>query len=402
MQAPGWRPPRVPIRLGLVGLGNIALGHHIPALAAMPGLVRVVAVADPSADRRAVALAALRLDQTAAHASGDELLDRTDLDAVDLATPPSLRTPLALRAIARGCAVLCEKPLATTPADGASIAAASQASGVPVGVIHNYLALPEIVASRAAIEQGAIGVPEIAILNYLGVEDRPGSPAWRPNWRHDTALAGGGVLMDMLHVVYVAEALLGTTFRRVSAEILVRSSDAPVEDVALCRFEADDGVALVNVGWGVGPGGIAVSGSMGRIEIAYDGGGTSPFASLVSVRLTRRDGTVEDRTPQDTAEPGTMKPGTIDVRMKETLRIFFERLAAGEPPAATVADGLRVLEATLGAYVSAALGRTVDLPLSLDSPVRARGIAGLADLLLAPGGSIARRGVFGVGGSHSR
>ena len=213
----------------------------------------------------------------------------------------------------------------------------------PGGDDPQLLRLPEVLAARAAIAEGAIGDPEIAIVNALGVEDRPGSAAWRPGWRHDPTLAGGGVLMDMLHLVYVAEALLGEPFRRVSAEILVRSPGAGVEDVALCRFETDRSVALVNVGWGAGPGGITVSGPLGRIEIGYAGGGTGPFAPLAAVRLMRADGATEDRTP--TIETPR---GTIDVRLTETLGALFTALLDGRPSEATVADGLRALDATLG------------------------------------------------------
>jgi predicted dehydrogenase len=357
----------------------------------MPDLVKVVAVADPSEERRKLVLQVLDIDPTNAYALADELLARDDVDVVDLATPPHVRTPLALAAIAAGHAVLCEKPLATRPADALAIARASAAAGVPVAVIHNYLRLPEVVAARAAIDEGAIGEPEVAILNYLGVEDRPGSRSWNPGWRHDAAVAGGGVLMDMLHVVYVAEALLGRPFRRVSADVLARTPDAPVEDIALCRYETDTAIALVNAGWGVGPGGIAVSGPDGRIEIGYAGGGTGPFAPLATVRLTRADGRVEDRTP-----PLSAADGTIDVRFAETLRDLFDGLAHGWPPVASAADGLRVLEATLGAYASATQGRTVELPLAEDDPVHLRGIDGLSDLPLAAGGWIARRGMFGI------
>ena len=390
-----WRPGEIPIRVGLIGLGNVGLGHHIPALLAIPELVRVVAVADPSEDRRRLAIAALGLAVTAAHETADQLLARDDVDIVDLATPPNIRTPLALRAIGTGRAILCEKPIATTPADGLAIAAAAAAAGVPAAIIHNYLELPEVIALRSVIDEGAIGRPEVAILNALGVEDRPGTSAWRPGWRHDVATAGGGVLMDMLHAVYVAEALVGGPFRRVSAEVLVRKAGAPVEDIALCRFETEDALALVNVGWGVGPGGISVMGPDGRVEVSYVGGGTGPFAALESVRLTRRGGAVEDRTP-------SLPPsdGSIDVRFTETFRTLFERLVAGRPPVASVADGVRALEAILGAYESAATGRTVGLPLEPDDPVHRHGITGLAQLDLATGGTIARRGVFGAGAAH--
>jgi predicted dehydrogenase len=236
-------------------------------------------------------------------------------------------------------------------------------------------------------------VPEVAIVNAMGVEDRPGSRAWRPDWRHDPAVAGGGVLMDMLHLVYVAEALLGAPFRRVSAEILVRAARSPVEDVALCRFDTDRSVALVNVGWGVGPGGLTISGPAGRIEIAYEGGGTGPFAPLEAVRLVRAAGDRQDLTPSPAATPGV-----IDVRIAATFREIFSAFATGQVAGATLDDGIRALEATLGAYAAAATGRAVDLPLASDDPVRRLGIAGLREIALAPRGTIARRGVFGVGG----
>lgn len=386
-----WQPPSRPIRVGLVGLGNVGLGFHLPALLAMPDLVTVVAVADPSAERRDTAIERSGIDPQAAVASAVDLVRRDDVDLVDLATPPHVRTALALDAIRRGRALLCEKPLATVPADAASVVAAAGAAGVPVAVVHNYLEFPELRVALEAIRAGRIGAVEVAILNYLGVEDRPGNAAWRPDWRHDATLAGGGVLMDMLHVVYVAEALLGSRVRRVSAQVLARSAPASVEDVALCRLEADRAAALVNVGWGAGPGGIVVSGDAGRIEIAYAGGGTSPFAPLVAIRLVDRNGGVTDLTP-----PPPRHPSGLDVHVVETFRRTFEAIADGGAVPASAADGLRVLETTLAAYASAATGRSVDLPLAPDDPVHQRGIAGLRDLPLAPGGAIALQGVFGV------
>ena len=85
--------------------------------------------------------------------------------------------------------------------------------------------------------------------------------------------------MDMLHIVYVAEAMLGAPIERVSAWVTARSDDAPVEDIALARFETSTNAALVNVGWGVGMGGFGVSGPLGRIEVTYEDGGNGAFVA---------------------------------------------------------------------------------------------------------------------------
>ena len=391
---PGWRPRGQPLRVGLIGLGNVGTNHHLPAFAAIADLATVVAVADPSPERRAAVAADLRLPPEAVFAEPEAMIDEVEIDVVDLATPPNVRMGLARTSLLAGRAIVCEKPIALAPAEAAGLVELAASVDVPIAMIHNYLHLPEVVAARDAIADGAIGAPEVALVNALGVEDRPGSGAWRPAWRHDPGVAGGGVLMDMLHLVYVAEALLGSPFRRVSAELLVRTAGASVEDIALCRFETDRSVALVNVGWGLGPGGITITGPEGRVEIAYAGGGTGPFAPLAAVRVIDAAGT-SDRTPTQT-DP----PGVINVRLAETFRELFSAFLGGRRPAATGADGVRALEATLGAYLAAATCRTIDLPLPSDHPVRLRGIAGLREIELAPGSTIARRGVFGVGGAN--
>jgi len=51
----------------------------------------------------------------------------------------------------------------------------------------------------------------------LGVVDSPGAAGYRPQWRHDPAAAGGGVLMDMLHGTYLAGHLLGAPVTGMSA-----------------------------------------------------------------------------------------------------------------------------------------------------------------------------------------
>ena len=68
----------------------------------------------------------------------------------------------------------------------------SRETGVPAAVIHNYLGLPEIVAARSAIESGSIGRPDLAILNYLGVEDRHQSRGVKNRRRTSLSHRGAG------------------------------------------------------------------------------------------------------------------------------------------------------------------------------------------------------------------
>jgi predicted dehydrogenase len=373
------------VRVGLIGGGNVAVNDHLPAYRARPGTFTVAALADPTPERLEIARLEAGLSRRDAHADPAELLARDDLDMVDLCTPSHLRAELAVAASRAGLHVLTEKPIATTPREAAAIVSAAREAGVRLGVMHNYLYFPEVVRTLELVAAGEIGRVEVAILNWLGVIDRSGADAYRPTWRHDAAQAGGGVLMDMHHIVYLAEALLGSPIERVSAWVGARTVGAQVEDVALARFEGDGAAALVNVGWGEGPGGFAVSGPVGRIEATYRDGGSGAFAPFERLVVHGRSGIQEitDLLPGDPT-------GSI-------LDDFAAAIRTGREPIASGEVALHILEATLAVYLSAALGRTVVLPLQQGEPVYERGVAGLPELELPDWSPIRRQGIFGVG-----
>lgn len=351
----------------------------------LPHLYQIVAVCEPDDHLRGEAQNALHLPDSAVYSNFTALLERDDVDLVDVCTPPGVRRGLVLAAAEAGRHILSEKPLATIPKEAAEMVAAARSHHVQLGLMHNYLFVPEFVAARSIIDRGEVGEVEVVILNYLGVFDNPGIAVGAPNWRHDLLSAGGGVLMDMMHVVYVAERLLGAQIRAVSAYVDARRSGGQVEDLALCRFETATNVALVNIGWGVGPGGIEISGSHGRISIRYRGGGTMPFDPLDMVRVV-----TDSKERIEPVQEGAL-PGPVAV-----LEDFAHAFARGVEPLASGEQGLRALEAVLCVYESAALQRTVALPLRHDDPVYQHGVRGLAHLDIAPESRLRLRGMFGL------
>lgn len=371
-----------PVRLGLIGCGAVAIHAHVPQILSMQGVVRLIALADPSDERRRLVGELAKLADADRHVDALDLLMRDDVDAVLIATPPNLRPALASAAVSAGKHVLCEKPLAIAPAQASAVVGQAQRAGVLLAVVHNYLFLPEIRAVQEIVRLGEIGNVQVVCINALGVWDNPGSDGHGYNWRHDVDVAGGGVLMDMLHLVYVAESLLGQQFESVSAYVDAFPPDSVVETLALCRFETDRNVAQVNVGWGLGPGGLTVTGSKGRIEVRYRDGGTSPFVPLESVRVMTESGSREVEVRQ-----GLDPIGGI-------LRDFVSSIRGSHSPAANGEAGVRALVATVAAYKSAATGRNVGLPLQVDDPVFARGVAGLADCDVSNWSRIARKGLF--------
>ena len=374
------------MRVGIVGCGNVALRRHLPAFSAVAG-VEVRAVADPTPERLAAAREAADLSVGDAHADWRALVHRSDVDAVVVTTPQRARPEIAIAAAAAGKHLLCEKPLALTPAEAHAMVEAARRQRVTLATVHNYVFIPLYRELKGVVDGGEIGDLEVAALNFLGVEDRPGTEGYRPRWRHDLAEAGGGVLMDMLHAVYLAAWFFGADPVAVSAIVDRRLDDGgDVEDFALVRYEYPHGHALINMARGQGPGGVELAGTRGRLVLVNEGFGTHPFVPPERVHVTGVNGRREFAP-----DP------TYEAAFASVVADFRDAVAEDRPPAADGAAGAATLEAVVAAYAAAALGREVALPLDPADPVYAHGAAGIAALPLPDGSRVRRRGLFGTG-----
>jgi predicted dehydrogenase len=373
------------MRIGLIGCGNVGVNAHVPAVQANEGM-RIVAATDPTPERLQAAAAAAGLAAKDLHAGWRELLAREDVDAVIVATPQRFRPEIVIAAAATGKHILAEKPLALTLADAQAMIDAAREHGVTLATVHNYHFMPVYRDIKEVLESGEIGQPEIAMLNYLGVEDRPGAAAYSPRWRHRAADSGGGVLMDMLHVVYLANWFMGGPPTAVSAWVDKRlDGDGDVEDIALVRYVYANGQALVNMAWGVGPGGLEIGGARGRMVMTNRDFGTHPFVPATRLDVVAESGS-RSWTPREAVAYG----------MAGVAADFRDVVAANAEPVANGESGLRVLDAVLGAYVSGASREEVALPLPPDHPVYTKGSAGIGDLDLPDESPVRRRGLFGV------
>ena len=374
--------------VALIGCGNVAINCHGPALEALEG-AQIVAVVDPLEARRNDALQRFGLPAGAGFDSHSEMLREFEPDFAVVAAPPSIRRSIVEALLEAGVHVLSEKPLATRPSDGEELVARAAAEGLKFGMAHNYLFFPEYVAIREAIRAGAIGELRFVNLNFMGVPDFPGHPDYRPRWRHQPQEAGGGILMDMIHVIYVAEYLTGEPVRAVSAIIdnLGYPGDA-VEDLALLQLHFPRAYGAVNLSWAQGPGGVEVSGSKGRILAFYEDFTTGPFSTLDQMVLVNEEGKRLLEMPQPRENLDTFTALHAD---------FIRAIVDDRDPVARGEVGLRCLEAALAAYESAVTGRTVSLPLDRSDPVYLRGIDGLRELSGWEGSPTLSAGILGVG-----
>jgi len=129
-----------------------------------------------------------------------KLLERKDIDAVDICTPNNLHKEIAIAAAKAGKMILCEKPLAMDTAEGEEMCKAVEAAGVPNIVWYNYRRVPAVTFAKQLIDEGRLGRIFHYRANFLQDwtinADLPQGGA--ALWRLDAAAAGSGVTGDLL------------------------------------------------------------------------------------------------------------------------------------------------------------------------------------------------------------
>jgi predicted dehydrogenase len=129
-----------------------------------------------------------------------KLVERKDIDVVDICTPNNLHKEIALAAAAAGKMILCEKPLAMDSEQGKEMVAAVEKAKVPNMVWYNYRRIPAVTLAKRIIDEGKLG----RIFHYRAKflqdwtikADLP--QGGQGLWRLDVAAAGSGVSGDLL------------------------------------------------------------------------------------------------------------------------------------------------------------------------------------------------------------
>lgn len=257
------------IRYAVVGLGHIAQAAVLPAFEHAKRNSELFAFV--SGDRRKLDKLTRRYGVPLAfgYEDYDECLDSGLIDAVYIALPNSLHAEYAERAIARGVAVLCEKPLTSEPGDAERLVDAAEKAGVPLMTAYRLHFDRANLEAAKIVRSGQLGEPRFFNSSF-SLQLQPG------NIRSDRDL-GGGPLRDLgIYCVNAARAL----FREEPREVFAWSSRgkdkrfAEVDEMtsAIMRF-SDGKLAQFTCSFGASAvGWYEVSGTKGslRLNDAYE------------------------------------------------------------------------------------------------------------------------------------
>jgi predicted dehydrogenase len=138
----------------------------------------------------------------------EEVVNRKDIDLVDVSTPGDSHAAIAIAAARAGKAVFCEKPLGNTVAEAERMLAAVTKAGVTHMICHNYRRIPAVMLATQLIDEGRLG----EIRHYRGtyLQDWITDPKFPLVWRLDKRKAGSGALGDIAaHSIDLARFLVG-------------------------------------------------------------------------------------------------------------------------------------------------------------------------------------------------
>ncbi|MDG2166598.1 MAG: Gfo/Idh/MocA family oxidoreductase [Opitutales bacterium] len=186
-------------KVGVIGAGGMAQYHIAGFRQAGAEVVAIADMHEPAAQA-----AAEKYGIPTALGSVEAILAMDELDAVSVIVPNKFHAPLVIQVLESGKHAFCEKPPAINADQVADMKAAAEKAGKTVMFNFNNRARPESYAMKQYIADGTVGKINSAQAKWIRRTGIPGLGGWFTT----KALAGGGPLIDLLHMVDLAMFLM--------------------------------------------------------------------------------------------------------------------------------------------------------------------------------------------------
>lgn len=237
-------------RIGVIGVGQIGKGHlKTYAEFSEAEVVAVVDIREDEAQR-----VAQTFDVPDVYTDYQEMLQREDIDAVDVCLHNRLHRPVTVDALNAGKHVYCEKPMSWTYRDAQAMYDAAQATGKMLHIQLGRIYRPTTVCAKRLIDEGHLGeIYAVRSVHYRR-RGRPWVDGYGSSAFVNTGTAGGGAVLDtgvynISRVLYLLDnpaplSVSGSTYQKADNmyEERRRSGGYNVEEY---------GMALVRLGGGI-------------------------------------------------------------------------------------------------------------------------------------------------------
>ena len=198
------------VGIGMVGYGMMGRAHSyaytgMPVLRQLKHRPRLVIIS--GRDRARVEAAAQQYGFADWTTDWHQILSRSDVDIVDICTPPGTHAEIAAAAAAAGKAVICEKPLAVSYQQAEEASEAVRRARVLNAIDFNYRRLPAVSLMKRMIDEGAVG--NVRLWRGSWLSDEFVDPKIPFDWRFDRDM-GGSTIADLgSHLLDLALWMVG-------------------------------------------------------------------------------------------------------------------------------------------------------------------------------------------------
>lgn len=234
------------VRIGMIGYNFMGKAHShayrdVPFyfdLGVEPVMQTIVG---RNADR--VRQAASQLGWRSYETDWRRLIEREDIDVIDIGTPNDTHMEIAIAALQVGKHVLCEKPLALNASDAQKMWETAKQSNSIHMVSHNYRFTPAVQLAKQLIDEGALG--DIYHIRAQYLQDWLASPEAPMSWRLRKETSGSGAHGDIMsHCIDLARFLVGE-FSEVCGMMETFIPERKTESGEMERVTVDDASAFL-------------------------------------------------------------------------------------------------------------------------------------------------------------
>ncbi|MBK5294341.1 MAG: Gfo/Idh/MocA family oxidoreductase [Acidobacteriia bacterium] len=234
------------IPTAVIGTGNRG-SYLLSGVLEQPN-AKVAAVCDNKPDRLDKAATAAAKDNPATYADWRKIIDRKDIDAVFIATPPHLHSEMAIAALRAGKHVYCEKPVGVTAAQVRDLVKAARASKTVFVSGQQMRSYKQMGESVRRIREGAIGDVIWVKAQRHATADlaHDGSSG---DWYFDVSKSGGYLIEQSVHNLDACNWVIGSRPSRACGfgGTQMYKNDPPgrtIFDCASLTYEYVNGVKL--------------------------------------------------------------------------------------------------------------------------------------------------------------
>ncbi len=198
------------VRIGVIGYGAMAKAHSygytaVPVIRDLAAVPRLALIS--GRNETAVRAAAEAYGFESWTTDWREVIERRDVDIVDVCTPPGTHAEIVEAAASNGKAVICEKPLAATLAQAKASVEAVRRHGVLNAIDFNYRRLPAVALMQQLVARGDIG--DVLLWRGTWLSDEFLDSTVPFDWRFDRGM-GGTTIADLgSHLIDLAKWMVG-------------------------------------------------------------------------------------------------------------------------------------------------------------------------------------------------